>query len=83
MKNSLTTLGLLCIVAGLLTAAFAPGGWLNNREKNSAKLDTPIGSIGVSAETTKTSNWPSLGYGLLIAGGVCLIVGLAVKPSPR
>jgi hypothetical protein len=83
MRNSLATLGLVLCLGGLLTAAFAPGGWLNNREKNSARLDTPLGSIGVSAETTKTSNWPRLGYGLLIAGGVCLVVGLAVKPSPR
>jgi hypothetical protein len=83
MRGSLTTFGGLLFIAGLVCALFAPGGWLNSREKNTAKLDTPLGSIGVSTEMKKESAWPKIGYGLAIAGVVLLVAGAASRPAAR
>jgi hypothetical protein len=83
MRSALTTFGGLFFIAGLVCALFAPGGWLNSRERSSAKLDTPIGSIGVSTEMRKESAWPKIGYGLAIAGVVLLVAGAASRPSTR
>ena len=81
MKSVLQTLGVLMFAVGLVCALFAPGGWLNNKEEHSAKLDTPMGSIGVSTEMHKESAWPKIGYGLAIGGVVLLVVGAAARPS--
>ena len=83
MKSALMWIGWLALACGLALAALSPGGWFNKTETSGARLDTPIGSVGVSAETPHSSNWPKVGYALLISGGVLVIASAVARPTSR
>jgi hypothetical protein len=78
MVLGLTT---LAIVAGLLLACFAPGGWFNKGQTEKAAFKTPVGSIEITAQEAKSSVWPTVGYVLLGIGGVGVVAFLSIKSS--
>jgi hypothetical protein len=68
----------LLVIVGVFLAALTPGGWFNSGP--SQAVDTPFGSISIAEKIS--SPWPILGYVLLGAGGVGLVLAFAMK-SPR
>jgi hypothetical protein len=73
----------LALIAGLLLASFAPGGWFNREESGAAALRTPFGTVQVETTETKSSVWPTVGYVLLGLGGVVIVVAYAMRRPPR
>lgn len=66
MKSSITLLGVLLLVAGVLTLSYS-GFTYTKREKI-----IEIGELSVTAEHPKTVYFPPL------LGGLCLVTGLAL-----
>lgn len=73
----------LAIVAGLLLVCFAPGGWFNKGKTERAEVKTPIGSLEFSTRESKSSNWPTVGYVLLGAGGIGVVAFVSMKSPQR
>lgn len=71
----------LSLMAGLLLASLAPGGWFNKAETGAAAVRTPFGDVRVEATETKSSPWPTVGYALLALGGVAVVVAYAMRPQ--
>jgi len=69
----------LAIIAGLLLVCFAPGGWFNRGRTEKTAVETPVGSLEISAHETKSSVWPTVGYVLLGIGGVGVVVFVSMK----
>lgn len=77
-RKLLIGIGILLIIVGGLLAAFAPGGWLNRGAE--ANIVTPIGTIS-ARESPRTSVGSIVGYCLLTAGGLVLVIGFAIKST--
>lgn len=73
-------LAVLLMVVGGVLACFTPGGLFNSSYEKS--LETPFGSVTVTGQK-KSSEWPIVGYVLLGAGALGLVLAFAMKSPPR
>ena len=72
----------LALIGGVLLVCFAPGGWFNRGETETAAVKTPLGSFEITAHETKSSAWPTVGYALLGIGAVGVVAFISMK-SPH
>ncbi|HWP59105.1 MAG TPA: hypothetical protein VNL14_14525 [Candidatus Acidoferrales bacterium] len=73
----------VALLAGLLLASFAPGGWFNKGEIEKAAVKTPVGSLEITTEQSKTSAWPTVGYVLLGLGAIGVVTFLSMGSASR
>ncbi|MFC1706417.1 hypothetical protein ACFL59_06270 [Planctomycetota bacterium] len=72
-------LALLLLIAGVVLACFAPGGFFNT--SGAQTIGTPLGSFSMPG-AKKASAGPIVGYALLGLGGIGLVVAFAMTKGP-